>query len=158
MSGRRFRRWVLTDASTVAPLFAEGDRCGIYVLEFANGERYVGQAKNVVNRYSQHRHGSGQHEPWEDMLAIQFLPVPESELDKVELATIHEHARQVKLRNKAHNHGHWQPTPLDEFIEPSQQRHWATGQPQYSTEDFQSASMLKGGAPRGTGTNPWIRL
>lgn len=143
-----FQRWDLTDASTIAPLFPEGERCGIYVLEFADGERYVGQAKNVVSRYSQHRHGSGQHEPWEDVTAIRFLPVPESDLNVVELATIREHSQQVKLRNKAHNHGHWQPTPLDEFIEPSQQRHWATGQPEYSIEDFKGASRLKGEAPR----------
>lgn len=93
MNGERFRRWVLADASTVAPLFVEGERCGIYVLEFTDGERYVDQAKNVVNRYSQHCHGSGQHEPLEDVIAIRFLPVPKSELDKVELATTHEQTR-----------------------------------------------------------------
>lgn len=118
------------------------------MLEFANGERYVGQAKNVVNRYSQHRHGSGQHEPWEDVTAIRFLPVTEGDLNEVELATIREHALQVKLRNKAHNHGHWQPTPLDAFIEPTQQRHWANGHPQYSTQEFRHPSRLKGDTPR----------
>lgn len=148
MSNRKFHRWELPDPSTVAPLFAEDERCGIYVLEFANGERYVGQAKNVVSRYSQHRHGSGQHEPWGDITAIQFLQVPESDLNATEIATIQNHATRAKLRNKAHNHGHWQPTPLDEFIEPDLQRHWATGQPSYSAHQFKSASRLKGETPR----------
>src|SRR5699024_4413854 len=148
MSSRKFRRWDITGLSTVAPLFAEHERCGIYILEFADGERYVGQAKNVVNRYSQHRHGSGQHEPWEDTVAIRFLQVPESDLNKVEVKTIREQALQATLRNKAHNHGHWQPTPLDKIIEPEQQRHWATGHPDYSREAFKRASRAKGVTPR----------
>ena len=131
MDTRSFERWELPDATTIAPLFAAAGRCGIYVLEFTNGERYVGQAKNIVSRYAQHRHGSDQHEPWTDVTAIRFCAVPEGDLDLVERETIRQQALQAPLRNKTHNHGHWQPTPLDQFVEPDQQRHWATGQPQY---------------------------
>lgn len=50
MGDQVFRRWALSDPRTVAPLFPDTGRCGIYVLEFANGDRYVGQAKNIVSR------------------------------------------------------------------------------------------------------------
>ncbi len=142
---RRFKRWVLTDPTTVVPLFTGDQRRGIYILEFADGYRYVGQASNVVNRYSQHRHGSGQHSPWEDIVAIQFLSVPRGDLDSIERATIREQGIKFELRNRAHNFGHWEPTALDEFVEPELQAHWATGQPDYSQEAFAKAASAPAG-------------
>ena len=40
--------------ASVADLFKPGERCGIYVLHFANGEFYAGQAIDVTRRYIQH--------------------------------------------------------------------------------------------------------
>lgn len=40
---------------SIADLFKPNERCGIYILGFENGQHYVGQAKDVVRRYSQHR-------------------------------------------------------------------------------------------------------
>jgi hypothetical protein len=36
-------------------LFPPGKRCGLYILHFANGEIYAGQALDVTRRYVQHR-------------------------------------------------------------------------------------------------------
>ncbi len=35
------RRWVLEQVLSIAALVTERHRCGVYVLKFANGERYV---------------------------------------------------------------------------------------------------------------------
>ena len=41
--------------ASIADLFKPGERCGLYVLHFANGEIYAGQALDVTRRYVQHR-------------------------------------------------------------------------------------------------------
>lgn len=70
-----FRRFAIGTLPSVAALFPPHQRRGIYVLESSNGEQYVGQALNVVARFATHRHGSRHHEPWNDVVAIQFAPV-----------------------------------------------------------------------------------
>lgn len=149
MSGTGFRRWELVDPSTVAALFAPGERRGIYVLEFANGERYVGQADNVVTRYSTHRHGSKHHEAWPDVTAISFLPIPVGDLNGPERDAIREQRAHFRLRNRTHNFGHWEPSALDDFIAPETQRHWATGQAEYDLAPFgPAAKLLEAGTPK----------
>ena len=135
-----FRRWELPVPTTVAPLFAPEERRGIYVLEFANGERYVGQAEDVVSRYNSHRRGSTHHEPWLDVVAIGFLSIPDGDLNGPERETIREHRGHFPLRNRTYNFGHWQPSPLDEIINPETQRHWATGQTDYDLQPFRAAT------------------
>lgn len=144
-----FKRWELPDASTVAPLFPEEERRGIYILEFADGERYVGQATNVVTRYSQHRHGSSQHSAWEDVVAIQFCSAPQGDLNEGERRTIWEQREHFTMRNRTFNYEHWEPTAFDALVEPEQQRHWATGDPEYSKSEFAVASRgLMGRRPK----------
>jgi hypothetical protein len=41
--------------ASIADLFPSGKRCGLYILHFANGEIYLGQALDVTLRYVQHR-------------------------------------------------------------------------------------------------------
>lgn len=41
--------------ASIADLFKPKHRCGIYVLHFANGDFYVGQAVDVTRRFVQHR-------------------------------------------------------------------------------------------------------
>lgn len=53
---RRQRRWDV--ANDVAPSIYFGlDRklCGIYTLEFADGQRYVGQTVDLTSRIAAHR-------------------------------------------------------------------------------------------------------
>lgn len=68
--------WYRVVPSAGISAFVEDDRRGIYILEFANKERYVGQASNVVRRFSEHRHGSTQHGPWKDIEGFGFRPSP----------------------------------------------------------------------------------
>ncbi|WP_081751520.1 GIY-YIG nuclease family protein [Corynebacterium vitaeruminis] len=78
----RFRRFELRGATSLASIL-EGGHTGIYILEFANGERYVGQSVDVRSRFTQHVHGSG-HKPWTDVTAFAFLDVPAADLNRVE--------------------------------------------------------------------------
>lgn len=56
-------------------MFAGKGRRGIYVLEYADGSMYVGQATDVVGRCNSHYRGSGHHEAWEDVVALRFAEV-----------------------------------------------------------------------------------
>lgn len=144
MAGSVFTHWDLVDPSTVAPIFS-GCRRGIYVLHFANGDRYVGQAMDVVARYSTHRHGSRHHAPWRDIVAIEFLEVPEGDLDGPERETIRRYRSQHTLRNKTFNLGHTEPSVLDAVVPVEVQHHWATGQPTYDSAPFAIAAQRKPG-------------
>lgn len=41
--------------TSIADLFTPGKRCGLYILQFSDGEVYAGQALDVTRRYVQHR-------------------------------------------------------------------------------------------------------
>ena len=126
-----FHRWPLSPGQSIAPLI-QCDRRGIYVLEFANGEFYVGQSVDVVTRFATHVHGSSHHEPWADIIALRFRPIPHGNLDAAERSEIHRlRSAGHTLRNKAGNLGHKQPAPLDAVVSIEQQHHWATGAPNY---------------------------
>ncbi|MEX3515597.1 GIY-YIG nuclease family protein [Corynebacterium sp. 32222D000AT] len=85
-----FNRWTLKDPRRISALFAGKGRRGIYVLEYADGSMYVGQATDVVGRYNSHYHGSGHHEAWEDVVALRFAEVPAGQdLNEPERAEIH---------------------------------------------------------------------
>ncbi|QIM15758.1 GIY-YIG nuclease family protein [Leucobacter insecticola] len=144
MNASQFRYWTLEDPSTIAALLT-GCRRGIYVLHFENGERYVGQAVDVVTRYTTHRHGSKHHAPWKDVTAFEFLEVPVGDLDEIEKATIQHHKATHQLRNKLFNFEHWEPCTLDPFVAPEAQRHWATGQPSYDLTPFVAAAKRSQG-------------
>ena len=117
----------LGEADSIAAIFPE-QRRGIYVLEFANGERYVGQAEDAVKRFTQHRHGSKHHEPWTDITAFGFRAIPEGALTPHELAMFRQQKAQgYALRNKTWNYEHEQPSPLDEVVPVEVQKHWVTG-------------------------------
>ena len=126
-----YQRWPLSPGQSIAPLI-QRDRRGIYVLEFANGELYVGQSVNVVSRFATHVHGSSHHEPWADIIAIRFRPILEDDLDEAERSEIRRLRKTGHtLRNKAGNLGHERPAPLDKVVTIEEQHHWAAGAPNY---------------------------
>ena len=51
----RFKRWAHTSDLAPSAVVDLDDPCGIYVLEFANGEQYVGQSRNFPVRLATHR-------------------------------------------------------------------------------------------------------
>lgn len=56
VSELNFDQWHdVRERASIADLFRPNERCGIYVLSFANGEAYAGQAVDVTRRYVQHR-------------------------------------------------------------------------------------------------------
>lgn len=84
--------------SAVSSVFPAGaSRCGIYVLHFADGYEYVGQARNVLTRFRTHAR------TWaHPILALDFAPVPAEELDVTERRVIQAKEQEgVRLRNSA---------------------------------------------------------
>lgn len=82
------------DLDSVAILFAGKEKRGIYRLSFENGEAYVGQAVDVVRRFANH------HRRWDDIVGLEFFPVPEPEpLLAAERILIAETERVSPVRN-----------------------------------------------------------
>ena len=125
------RWWVLEDSRSVAALMPGRHHCGIYILEFENNERYVGQARDVVRRYQSHRHGSKHHVAWRDIVGFGFIEVPPSDLDRVEREIIAQQRGRYHLRNRMWNLENTEPRPLDNIVSIVEQKHWANGHPQY---------------------------
>lgn len=145
MSLPRFRSFDVRELESIAPLFRE-ERCGIYILEFSNGDRYVGQAKDVTRRFAQHRHGGNHHPSWPDIIRLEFSAVPECDLDVVEKMTIQiQRAHGHRLRNKTWNFDFSGPSVLDEWLPPIRQVHWASGDVAIDRSAIEQAASRKAG-------------
>lgn len=136
-SGMRWARFELGPGAALAPLF-RGRGSGIYILEFKNGEYYVGKTIHALQRFTTHKRHRG------DVQAILFREVPSHELDREEQATIAARRRAGwHLRNIMHNPGHQQPCGLDDLLSVSveEQRHWALGHAQYDLAPLVAAAQ-----------------
>jgi hypothetical protein len=79
----QFQRWEVTDGNSMSAILpVHLSRCGIYVLEFANGEEYVGQTVRLLSRIASHRRR------WPDLVAVRFTRVPRDRLTEIESALI----------------------------------------------------------------------
>src|SRR5690349_12249757 len=68
---------------SIAHLFGKTKgRCGIYMLGFPDDSIYIGQAKDVVRRFAQHRRN------YSSIATFSFLRTRESKLDDVEVDLI----------------------------------------------------------------------
>jgi hypothetical protein len=72
------RKFHVRECTSIADLFPARKRCGIYVLQFSNGEAYVGQAVDVTRRYVQHR------QTHDDIERIHFRVVSRKNLNEEE--------------------------------------------------------------------------
>jgi hypothetical protein len=91
-----FTRYPMRDAAPISTLFSIEDPagiCGIYVLEFDDGDRYVGKTVNIVSRYATHKRQHG------DVAAFSFAPCEAALLDYYERAVIRHEQRSHNLRN-----------------------------------------------------------
>jgi hypothetical protein len=70
--------------ASISDLYPAGKRCGIYVLQFLNGEIYAGQAIDVTRRYVQH------NKTHNDIVSIRFKRIPKANLNDEERAAIWE--------------------------------------------------------------------
>lgn len=75
----RFSRWETPVGTSLSALIGDIDRCGIYVLEFSDGELYVGQTVSLLSRFAHHR----RHWP-DEIRALRFAPVNPESLDRAE--------------------------------------------------------------------------
>lgn len=79
---------------SIADLFKQESRCGIYVLRFKDGQYYVGQATDVTRRYAQHLKNHN------DVQEIAFRILPKEKLNQIEQVTIKVlESAGAKLRN-----------------------------------------------------------
>lgn len=105
--------------ASVADLFRPGERCGLYILHFANGEFYAGQAVDVVRRYTQHR------QVHQDIERISFQCVERSSLNDTERDLIWELERAgYRLRNIALTSIPQGESDFDLIMSPAEQQRW----------------------------------
>jgi hypothetical protein len=110
--------------SAVSTVFPAGvSRCGIYVLHFADGYEYVGQARNVLTRFRTHVRS------WAyPIVALDFAPIPVEELDETERRVIQAKEREgVKLRNSALVGLPMGDAAVDLLVTRPQQEEWLNG-------------------------------
>jgi hypothetical protein len=75
-------------------MYSPGNRCGLYILYFANNDLYAGQAIDVTRRFVQHR------KIHNDIQKISFKRMAKRNLNEAELALIHSLERAGhSLRN-----------------------------------------------------------
>lgn len=126
-TARRQRRWEVDNA--VAPSVYFGlDRklCGIYTLEFAAGERYVGQTVDLASRLAAHRRR------WDDIIAVSFIECGPEELNTLERTMITEAERSFVVRNRAFTNMPGGEAELDLVVDVQEQAEWLSGvQPAY---------------------------
>ncbi|HAT1132094.1 GIY-YIG nuclease family protein [Corynebacterium striatum] len=142
-----FKRWEIDSNSPVAPLVGTRFRRGIYILEFTNGERYVGLTENIVQRFRTHAHGSKHHPAWTDISALRFARVPQKEaLGPLEQTMIAEQLNErQRLRNRTFNFDSNEHRPLDFTISVEEQQHWIQetwGREAYNFSEFPNLGPL----------------
>lgn len=123
---------------SVADLYRAGRRCGIYILGFKTGERYVGQAVDVVRRFGQHRKTHG------DIAHVTFQQVKPQDLNRVERHCVHKlEAAGTPLRNIALMSLVAGERDLDLVITPGEQEAWLSDAGTLSTsgERVQDAAL-----------------
>jgi hypothetical protein len=115
---------------SIADLPKKHGRCGIYLLEFSDGRFYIGQARNVVRRFSQHR------KLHDDIVRWSFRPEKPRNLDTVERELIHRApSLDLTLTNKVHVSHIVGETDLDELLAPDEQQSWRANPAKTSAQD-----------------------
>ena len=91
---------------------------GIYLLKFPDGDYYVGQARNVVRRFSDHI------KRWGYISGFSFFPVPASQLNEVEQNCIGALDKKCRLRNISLVSSPVVDSQLDALIPQQMQEYW----------------------------------
>jgi hypothetical protein len=104
---------------SIAHLVPERQRCGVYVLHLDNDTHYVGQSKNVVQRYQQHC------KTYDTIIALSYKRVAQKHLDQEEIHTIYElEAAGLHLLNIVHTSVTYHSSEFDLIMRPEDQRRW----------------------------------
>src|SRR5699024_5748052 len=102
---------------SISDRFAKSkSRCGIYLLNFSDGTFYIGQAIDVVRRFSQHRKN------YSNIIKFWFQPIRKEKLDETEQRLIQEaELSGILLTNKTFVSNVIGDTDLDLIISPTEQ-------------------------------------
>lgn len=120
----RFRRWKTPAGVRPSAIFLEPQMCGIYILEFANGERYVGKTVHLPTRFGDHRR------TWDDIVAVNFAAVLPEHLDQAERAWIAAQVTKFTLRNLTLLSQPLGSSPFDLVVDREKQADWLTATPE----------------------------
>lgn len=135
-SSRHQLRWEVSNG--VAPSIYFGlDRklCGIYTLEFKEGDRYVGQTVDLTSRIASHRRR------WTDIVAVAFFECGPEELNELERTLITQTERTFPLRNKAFTKMPSGDAEIDLVVDRQEQAEWLDGvQPAYPLDEHTRAA------------------
>lgn len=94
-------------------------RSGVYFLKFRSDLFYVGQAIDVVRRFSQHRHVHN------DIVGFSFIAVAKSQLDAIEKVLIFKaESLGIKITNAVHVSNVVGDTDFDLIISVAEQDAW----------------------------------
>jgi hypothetical protein len=105
------------------------NRCGIYLLSFSDNTYYIGQAIDVVRRFSQHR------KTYDIIYQLWFLPVKKENLNTIEQKLIFEAEKLgLSLINKTYVSNIIGETDLDLIISPSEQENWLVSNTSYQNQ------------------------
>lgn len=112
--------WV-EGAPSLLDIFPAARQCGVYVLHFPDGWKYVGQSVAVDRRFLQHLAN------FDDIRAISFLAVRREALDGAEQSVVESlEALGVRLRNIKLVSFVSPTTRLSEILPISEQQRWLT--------------------------------
>ena len=88
----------VSDMDSLASCFAGGQSiCGVYRIRFSNGDAYCGQTKDMVTRFNKH------HRTYDDIVAVEFFPMSEKDLNEAERALISESERDTPWSPRQHD-------------------------------------------------------
>jgi hypothetical protein len=105
--------------TSIADLFSASRRCGIYILQFSNGEFYAGLATDVTRRYIQHCKVHG------DIEKIYFKKIGKRKLKEEERAVIWSLEQSgYQLRNITFTSMPKGDSDFDFVMSPSEQDKW----------------------------------
>lgn len=138
--------------SSIADMFGRSKRrTGIYLLGYADGTYYIGQARDVVRRFGGHRRQCP------DIALFAFFQTRRSELDEVEQATIYRaETLGVSLRNRVHVADVLGPVDLDELVPEESQNRWLD-RPAQAIRDGAAPVVLPPDSPQRWRTDPQFR-
>jgi hypothetical protein len=110
----------VTTFQSVAHLFGTTKkRCGIYLLAFQADLFYIGQAVDVVRRFSQHRRNH------DDIIGFSFIAAPRPELDGTERTLIFKaESLGLKITNAVHVTSVVGDTDFDLVVPTDEQYAW----------------------------------
>ncbi len=141
----KFTRYAADSLSSIAAILGPS-ACGIYVLEFENGERYVGQRVNTSRRFYSHHRNTRHHAAWSDIAWVSFAPCDREHLDAAERFMIDKLKSEGRtLRNRVFNLGFSGPSGLEFAVSEETQQHWVNGIYSVDEESIREASKRSSG-------------